>query len=161
MNSQGDRVGLIAFAGRAFLQAPLTIDYDAAIEALNELDTNTIPEGGTNISDAIDAGGPTLSEERHRQSRGDHFHRWRGVKRRCSQDGQGRGRCRRADFHGRRRHAGRLAHSSRPVKAAGLRSSKTSNGQVVKSKLDEKRLSEIAETTGGIYLPSRKTARAR
>ncbi len=27
---QGDRVGLIAFAGRAFLQAPLTIDYDAA-----------------------------------------------------------------------------------------------------------------------------------
>ena len=50
---QGDRVGLIAFAGRAFLQAPLTIDYDAAIEAINELDTNTIPEGGTNISDAI------------------------------------------------------------------------------------------------------------
>ena len=25
---QGDRVGLIAFAGRAFLQAPLTIDYE-------------------------------------------------------------------------------------------------------------------------------------
>ena len=31
----GDRVGLIAFAGRAFLQAPLTIDYDAAIESIN------------------------------------------------------------------------------------------------------------------------------
>src|SRR5215831_5764671 len=29
---QGDRVGLIAFAGRAFLQAPLTIDYEAAVE---------------------------------------------------------------------------------------------------------------------------------
>ncbi len=51
---QGDRVGLIAFAGRAFLQAPLTIDYDAAVEAINDLDTNTIPEGGTNISEAID-----------------------------------------------------------------------------------------------------------
>ncbi len=51
---QGDRVGLIAFAGRAFLQAPLTIDYDAAVEAINDLDTNTIPEGGTNISAAID-----------------------------------------------------------------------------------------------------------
>ena len=50
---QGDRVGLVAFAGRAFLQAPLTIDYDAAVEAINDLDTNTIPEGGTNISDAI------------------------------------------------------------------------------------------------------------
>src|ERR1700730_19112558 len=52
--SQGDRAGLVAFAGRAFLQAPLTIDYDAAVEAINDLDTNTIPEGGTNISDAID-----------------------------------------------------------------------------------------------------------
>ncbi|MBA3831148.1 MAG: VWA domain-containing protein, partial [Chthoniobacterales bacterium] len=50
---QGDRVGLIAFAGRAFLQAPLTIDYDAAVNSINDLDTKSIPEGGTNISDAI------------------------------------------------------------------------------------------------------------
>src|SRR6266498_5337323 len=50
---QGDRVGLIAFAGRAFLQAPLTIDYEAVMESINDLDTNTIPEGGTNISEAI------------------------------------------------------------------------------------------------------------
>src|SRR4029434_6367397 len=39
---QGDRVGLIAFAGRAFLQAPLTIDYDAAVESINDLDTQNI-----------------------------------------------------------------------------------------------------------------------
>src|SRR5438128_6375145 len=50
---QGDRVGLIAFAGRAFLQAPLTIDYDAVVEAVNDLDTKTIPEGGTSIPSAI------------------------------------------------------------------------------------------------------------
>src|SRR5881398_1315138 len=50
---EGDRVGLIAFAGRAFLQAPLTIDYEAAVESINDLDTKTIPEGGTNISEAI------------------------------------------------------------------------------------------------------------
>src|SRR5207244_9383611 len=50
---QGDLVGLIAFAGRAFLQAPLTIDYDAVVEAINDLDTKTIPEGGTNISSDI------------------------------------------------------------------------------------------------------------
>src|SRR6266516_1227917 len=50
---QGDRVGLIAFAGRAFLQAPLTIDYEAVMESINDLDTKTIPEGGTNISEAI------------------------------------------------------------------------------------------------------------
>src|SRR2546422_8115386 len=50
---QGDRVGLIAFAGRAFLQAPLTIDYEAVMESITDLDTKTIPEGGTNISSAI------------------------------------------------------------------------------------------------------------
>src|SRR5205814_10558943 len=50
---EGDRVGLIAFAGRAFVQAPLTIDYSAAVEAIRDLDTKTIPEGGTNISEAI------------------------------------------------------------------------------------------------------------
>src|SRR4030095_7657033 len=50
---RGDRIGLIAFAGRAFVQAPLTIDYDAAIESINDLDTKTIPEGGSNISEAI------------------------------------------------------------------------------------------------------------
>ena len=50
---QGDRFGLIAFAGRSFLQAPLTIDYDAAVDSINELDTKIIPEGGTNIADAI------------------------------------------------------------------------------------------------------------
>src|SRR5205823_8013791 len=50
---RGDRVGLIAFAGRAFLQAPLTIDYEAVMESVNDLDTTTIPEGGTNISSAI------------------------------------------------------------------------------------------------------------
>src|SRR6266545_1911332 len=50
---EGDRVGLIAFAGRDFLHAPLTIDYEAAVESINDLDTKTIPEGGTNISEAI------------------------------------------------------------------------------------------------------------
>src|SRR5678815_664435 len=50
---QGDRVGLITFAGRSFLQAPLTIDYEAVMESINDLDTKTIPEGGTNNSEAI------------------------------------------------------------------------------------------------------------
>src|SRR5204863_9120746 len=49
----GDRVGLIAFAGNAFLQAPLTIDYSAVLNAVNELDTNIIPRGGTDIAEAI------------------------------------------------------------------------------------------------------------
>ena len=44
----GDRVGLVAFAGNAFLQAPLTINAAA------ELDTDLIPVGGTNLGGAID-----------------------------------------------------------------------------------------------------------
>ena len=50
----GDRVGLVAFAGTAFLQAPMTVDYDAVLNADNELDTEIIPRGGTNLGAAID-----------------------------------------------------------------------------------------------------------
>ncbi len=50
----GDRLGLIAFAGRAFLQAPMTLDHRAISDALDELDTNIVPKGGTNIAQAID-----------------------------------------------------------------------------------------------------------
>jgi len=49
----GDRIGLIAFAGRAFLQAPLTMDHMAIVETLNQLDTEIIPRGGTNINSAV------------------------------------------------------------------------------------------------------------
>ena len=41
----GDRVGLIAFAGTAFLQAPLTVDYSAVLDSLAELDPDLIPRG--------------------------------------------------------------------------------------------------------------------
>ena len=49
----GDGVGLIAFAGDAFLQCPITIDYDAFHESLQALDTTIIPRGGTDIASAI------------------------------------------------------------------------------------------------------------
>jgi Ca-activated chloride channel family protein len=49
----GDGVGLVAFAGNAFLQCPITLDYDAFNESLDALDTNTIPRGGTDIASAI------------------------------------------------------------------------------------------------------------
>ena len=51
---EGDRIGLIAFAGTAFLQCPLTVDYDGFLLALDDLSVNTIPRGGTSISQAID-----------------------------------------------------------------------------------------------------------
>lgn len=48
-----DRIGLIAFAGTAFVQSPLTLDYDGFLLALEDLDIETIPRGGSSLSAAI------------------------------------------------------------------------------------------------------------
>jgi len=50
----GERVGLLAFAGRAYLQAPLTTDHDAIIESLQAFDHTIIEWGGSNIGDLLD-----------------------------------------------------------------------------------------------------------
>jgi len=52
----GDRIGLIAFAGTAFMQCPLTVDYGGFLISLNSLSVNTIPRPGTSISSAIQQG---------------------------------------------------------------------------------------------------------
>ncbi len=49
----GDRIGLLAFAGDAFLVSPLTVDYSGFMLSLNDLSTRTISRGGTSISEAI------------------------------------------------------------------------------------------------------------
>jgi len=49
----GDRIGLIAFAGDAFMVCPLTVDYSGFILSLNDLSASTIPKGGTAIDAAI------------------------------------------------------------------------------------------------------------
>ena len=50
---RGDRVGLIAFSGEAFLQCPLTVDYAGFLLSVDSLNVNIIPRGGTSISKAI------------------------------------------------------------------------------------------------------------
>ena len=50
------RVGLVAFAGQAFLQCPLTFDYGAFQDALAAVDEKTIPVPGTDIGRALDEG---------------------------------------------------------------------------------------------------------
>jgi Ca-activated chloride channel homolog len=49
----GDAVGLVAFAGNAFVVCPITLDYGAFHESLSAVDTSTIPRGGTNTASAI------------------------------------------------------------------------------------------------------------
>jgi Ca-activated chloride channel family protein len=148
---QGDRVGLIAFAGRAFLQAPLTIDYDAVVEAINDLDTKTIPEGGTNISSAI-----ALATQSFGKS--------------------ATGNRALIIFTDGEELSGDAVKTAKEAADAGVRIFtvgvgtpqgslipvtgddgqmafvKDSAGQVVKSKLDDKRLREIAQATDGFYV---------
>jgi Ca-activated chloride channel family protein len=50
---QGDRIGIIAFAGQAFVQCPLTIDTNAARQTLDAIDVNSVPIPGTVVGDAI------------------------------------------------------------------------------------------------------------
>jgi Ca-activated chloride channel family protein len=50
---RGDRVGLIPFAGTAFLHCPLTIDYAAFRMSLEEANVGIVPRGGTSISSAL------------------------------------------------------------------------------------------------------------
>jgi Ca-activated chloride channel family protein len=52
--ARSDRLGLVAFAGSAFLQCPLTIDDAAFRQSVEALNVNIIPQGGTAIAEAID-----------------------------------------------------------------------------------------------------------
>ena len=60
---EGDRVGLIAFAGDSFVQCPLTIDYAAAKLLLDALDVDTISQSGTEISQAIEIAASSFNQE--------------------------------------------------------------------------------------------------
>ena len=52
--AKSDRLGLVAFAGTAFLQCPLTIDDAAFRQSVEALDVNIIPQGGTALAEAIE-----------------------------------------------------------------------------------------------------------
>jgi Ca-activated chloride channel family protein len=49
----GDRIGLVAFAGSAYVACPLTLDYGAAQLFVDVLEPDLIPVAGTAIADAI------------------------------------------------------------------------------------------------------------
>ncbi|HOK76464.1 MAG TPA: VWA domain-containing protein [Verrucomicrobiota bacterium] len=53
-SARSDRLGLIAFAGTAFLQCPLTLDDNAFSENVNYLDVGVLPQGGTALAAAIE-----------------------------------------------------------------------------------------------------------
>lgn len=149
---EGDRVGLIAFAGSSFLQCPLTLDYDAFRQSLDALDTSIIPKGGTDISAAIKEAGEafSLGGQNHKilviltdgedlESNGI------AAAKEAARDGM------RIFTVGVGSSAGELIPI--PKESGGVDFLKDERGQPVKSKLDDATLRKIAEETGGAYEP--------
>ena len=58
-----DRVGLIVFAGRSYLQVPLTTDYSAMSMLLQNVTPDYVPTQGTVISEAVDLATRSFSEK--------------------------------------------------------------------------------------------------
>jgi Ca-activated chloride channel family protein len=147
----GDGVGLIAFAGTAFLQCPITLDYNAFNESLAALDTNTIARGGTDISNAIREAQASLQD---RPSTDKILI--------LLTDGE--------DLEGNDVETAKAAaQAGLKIYSVGVGTAngdliplpaesgggfvKDDTGQYVKSHLDEKTLQAIAQATGGIYAP--------
>lgn len=60
---KGERIGLIIFAGNAYLQMPLTTDYAAAQLFVKSANTDLVPVQGTAIRDAIDLAERSFEED--------------------------------------------------------------------------------------------------
>ena len=60
---KGDRIGLVAFAGDAFLQCPTTIDYAAFLMMLDDVYAGIIPIGGTDIFQAMEESIDSFDQE--------------------------------------------------------------------------------------------------
>lgn len=53
-NLHGEKLGIVVFAGGAYAQLPLTMDYDAAKMYVNEIETGMVSNQGTNIAAALE-----------------------------------------------------------------------------------------------------------
>jgi Ca-activated chloride channel family protein len=151
--AQSDRLGLVAFAGSAFLQCPLTIDDSAFRQSVETLDVNIIPLGGTALAEAIDTALTAFKEgESHKvlvllTDGEDHDSGALEAAQKAAKTG----------LHiytiGIGTPEGEILH----VKDAQGRTDyiRDEQGNVVKSHLNEGLLQQIAGATGGFYLPLR------
>ncbi len=148
----GDRVGLIPFAGSAFALCPLTLDYEAFRESLNALDTDLIPRQGTDLASAIKEAERLMDETANN-------HRVLVL----LTDGE--------DLQGDVIDAAKAAAekgmaiytvgvgspegSTIPIPLGNGRKDfvRDASGQVVKTTLDESTLKQIAEVTNALYVP--------
>lgn len=65
---QGDRIGIVVFAGRAYTQLPITSDYSAAKLFINTIDTDVVPTQGTSIGQAINLSMEAFEKSEHEKA---------------------------------------------------------------------------------------------
>jgi Ca-activated chloride channel family protein len=143
----GDRIGLVAFAGSAFLQCPLTLDYGAFAQSLAAVEVGIIPRGGTSLTAAIDA---SLEAFEGRQGRHQAL-----VLITDGEDNEGKVKeaSKRASERGIKVYTVGIGTSDGElIPGEGGSYVKDRSGQVVKSRLGEEALKEVAVDTGGVYL---------
>jgi Ca-activated chloride channel family protein len=146
---KGDRFGLIAFAGASQVEAPLTIDYQTVIDAINQLDTKTVERGGTDIASSIYSAELALgkSEQSYRSlvlfTDGEDF------------EEDSVAAAKEAAASGIRVFTvgiGTKEGSLIPINPDHQQYLRDRSGQPVRSRLNEKKLQEIANQTGGFYV---------
>ncbi len=151
----GDEIGLIVFAGKAYTQIPITTDYGAARLFLNSVSTNMVSDQGTNIGDAIDLAIRSFGPEPETQQ-GESSSRSIIV----ITDGENHEpgvfeAAQRAKDKGIIIHTiglGDPAGVPIPVAKGSNDYIRDSKGNVVVSKLDENTLKRISSITNGFYI---------
>jgi Ca-activated chloride channel family protein len=146
-----DRLGLVAFAGSAFLQCPLTLDDEAFRQSVDTLDVNIIPQGGTALSEAIAAarGAFKKDNDNHKvlvlfTDGEDHDGSALDAAKSAGKDGL------RIFTVGVGTASGELL---RTVDVSGRTEFiKDPDGNAVKSRLNDTLLKEMAQSTGGFYM---------
>ncbi len=145
----GDRIGLMPFAGSAYLMCPLTLDYDAFLSSLKAVNTKTIPLGGTNLAAVIDKAEEVLKNDANHKilimlTDGENL------------QGKVLDAAKEAKKEGMTIYTvGVGTPSGELIPLAGGKKGfvKDNNGRYVTSRLDEKNLTAIAHATGGLYVP--------
>jgi Ca-activated chloride channel homolog len=146
---RGNRLGLVAFAGASQVEAPLTLDYETVSDALNELSTKTVERGGTDITSAIQSSELVLGKSENS---------YRAVV--LLTDGEdleedsvaAAKECARSGIRIFTVGIGTPQGSFIPIGPSRDQYLRDRNGQVVRSRLDEQRLKDIAQHTGGFYV---------
>jgi Ca-activated chloride channel family protein len=152
--ARSDRLGLVAFAGSAFLQCPLTIDDAAFRQSVEALNVNIIPQGGTAIAEAIETALTAFKE-------GDNYKVLVLFTDGEDHDSGAVAAAEQAAKEGMRIYTvgiGTAEGELLRVKDAqgGSDYVRDEQGNVVKSHLNERLLQQIAGATeGGFYLPLR------